>query len=300
MPSRRSFLVASAGTLVGFAGCTDSVTGPETDTTTTGSTTPTQSTPTTAGSTTTQQDLSWAETATVDGTDVTPVHAAVQQSAFHLTMPDSADVLSFEDRTAVFLTVVTDGDRLPALSDFEFSAGDAAAGWTEYGGVGGIRFFEQGSPYNAQEADRGWIGFDVADGVSDEDPRLHLQFDGADDAAVRWSLSEDEVAAFQSPPPEFAVTRFDSPETVRSDEAVTVSATIENRGERSGTFRAVCNELGPEYTFDAITFDLDPGESRTWDGRISSHTSHDDVETVRFDFRSPEGTYEREVEITET
>jgi hypothetical protein len=170
----------------------------------------------------------------------------------------------------------------------------------EYEDVRGSRFYDRGTPYTSGEGDTGWVGFAAPDSVTDSDLRLRVQFGGETEGAVRWPLPEDAAAALRSPPPEFVVTSFDVPETVSSSEPVTVSATVENRGDGAGTFRAAFNELGPMYRPNRVELDLAPGESKTWEGVADSHVGDDNVEVVRFDFRSPAGTYEREVEITDT
>lgn len=296
---RRRDVLATAGVgLVALAGCTRSGAAPSTSTdSTTGATS--TSTATTPGDPITEpQRFPWGETATVDGTHVTPEMVTVQRSAFYLATPDTIGVLSFDDR-AVFATVTVDGEARPDPRDFALALDDRVGGWVDYEAVSGSRFNSLGVPYTAGDDDAGWVAFEVADAEAVENPRLRVQLGREENGAVRWPLPDDAVAALQSPPPEFHVSELSAPDSVPRDDPIEVAATVANRGDGAGTFRAAFNELGPMYAPEPVEFDLEPGEFRAWTGTISSHVGDEHVDGVQFDFRSPAATYEREVEVVD-
>ncbi|MFB6071944.1 MAG: hypothetical protein ABEJ88_03155 [Halobacterium sp.] len=298
MPSRRGYLAASGGLLVALAGCTG--TGDGDATTSTTETTERTTTTTTAGTTSdpieVPKRLSWGETATVDGTDVTPRAASVQHSAFYLTSPDTVGVLSFGDRQAVFVTVDVVGDTRPAVDDFELVLDERVQAWVEYEAAPTARFYEQGQAYAPDESGGGWIGFDAPASVDVEEPRLRVQFGGETEGSIRWPLPDAAASDLRAPPPAFEVSAFSAPDSVAPGGEIEVSATVENTGDGAGTFRGAFNQRGPTYQVETYAFDLAAGAARDWRTVLTAPESGDVDVTVGF--ATPGRTFRRTVEVT--
>lgn len=292
MPSRRAYLATSAAALAALAGCTESVGTPNPEPTST-------ETPTTPAEPSSESTpLSWGETTTIQGTDVTPRAVAVQDSAFYLATPDTLGVLSFDDRQAVIVAVSVDGEPRPAPDDFTLGIEDPVPGWVTYDDVSGTQFRERGAIYDSDQDGTGWIGFDAPKPIATDDPRLRVQLGDEATEPVRWSLPDYATGRLQEPPA-FACDDVSAPDAVARDEPIEVSVRVSNEGAGVGRFRAALNETGPAYRFETVETDLGPGNSREVTGVISTHVGSQDVDQVSFAFRSPCGDFERTVEVTD-
>ncbi|MFC3477955.1 hypothetical protein [Halobacterium litoreum] len=291
MPSRRDYLAGGAAALAAVAGCAESG-SPASE--------PTSAEPSTTAdaSTSAPTRLSWGETTTVQGTSVTPRAVAVQDSAYYLATPDTLDVLSFDDRQAVFAAVSVDGESRPAPGDFALDIEDAVPGWVTYGDVSGSEFWERAASYDPGENGIGWVGFDAPKSVATDDPRLRVQFGDESGAPVSWSLPDYATGRLREPP-KFACADFSAPESVASDEPIEVSVRVSNEGAGVGRFRGALNEAGPAYRFETVKIDVGPGESREVTGFLDTHVGSQDVDRVSFAFRTPCGDFERTVEVTD-
>ncbi|WP_232686972.1 hypothetical protein [Halobacterium zhouii] len=298
MRTRRDLLATAGVGLAALAGCSRFPNLDAPSSTRSNTTTPTDTTgdSTTVDSIREPTLLSWGETATIDGTAVTPRATTVQHSAFYQAYPDALGVFSFGNRRALFVTVTVQGDDpRPAPEDFAVITDETVQAWTT-DGDSSRRLPRDGQPYE-RDTRVGWLRFDLSAPVSAS--QFRVQFGGESEGAVHWSLPDDAVAALQAPPPVFSVTEFSAPDTVPRDESIPVSATVENRGDGAGTFRAAFNQAGPLYWSDPVSFALEPGESREWNTLVTTHQEVERADTVSFALITADDRLKRTVEITD-
>ncbi|MFB6121667.1 MAG: hypothetical protein ABEJ68_11200 [Halobacteriaceae archaeon] len=91
-------------------------------------------------------------------------------------------------------------------------------------------------------------------------------------ATLQWpggehALESAAIERLARPPTTFEVTEFTAPSSVSLGETATVSLTVENVGENTGTFVAGLNRSGPLVAYvpvASVYLDVDPGGTATW------------------------------------
>lgn len=219
-----------------------------------------------------------------------------QASYFYLPFPDFIGVETSEGHQFVLLSVDVEA---PGRYRFEPEDFAVVVGGRSYVGrserVWGLGS-EPPRQYTAEEG-RGLLVFEVPAPI--EADRCSLELDLGDEAQepLAWRFGEDPVAALQRPP-EFEVREFEAPEAVDAGDPIEVSATVENVGDGPGTFRAALNQEGDVmYGGTSATFELRPGEERTWEETIETHAGRDEPVTVHLRFRSSGGDVDRAVTV---
>jgi len=116
-------------------------------------------------------------------------------------------------------------------------------------------------------------------------------------AAIEWpggerSLSDAAVARLARRPTTFAVRSFTAPDTVAVGETATVEATVENVGERAGTFVAGLNRSGPRVAYTPVAgaaVEVRAGETDTWTHEYRPTDEDAAGQTARFLLRWRDG-----------
>lgn len=257
--NRRTLLRTGAlAVSAGLAGCVGSL-GDDTDEVTT--TTETPATETTESDPPTESEPPLA----VEG-----VH--VQSSFVRLTTPDSADVAAPEGTQFVFADVrpSASGSSLPAPEELSLVADDRRfEGTTTPGSTyGSYQLYEQGSAYNPDEREPGWVAFEVPDPLDAGEVALTYDSEGR---TVSETLGSEVRETLAEPPTEFELVAVDAPETTRDWESFEISITVENASETDGAFRAVVNQTHPVYRFWPVEVAVPAGERREWTRTFNRH-----------------------------
>lgn len=294
MPSRREYLAAvGLGSLAGCLGGDES-TPTEGDPTSTATATPVPTTTATASPT---DPARLGESVTVDGVAVTLERVAVQSSLM-VEYTDSGDVIANTDGRFV-LAEFDAASSTPAADHYTLVTADERKRPMEPGG--GFWLSENGrreqystdSASSMGDAGGGWLAFPV-DGELDAEATQIIVGDGA------WTIPDRVTERLSQPAPRFELGSFDHPETVTPDEPFSVSLTVENVGSVAGTFRGVLNARGVEYAVYPypVRLELEPGETDIWTKEYDPDEGLNDVgETGGFDFRTPVGDREGEIEV---
>lgn len=270
--SRRALLRTGAAALGGFAGC---VGGRDDD-----SNTPTS---TAATSTTTEEGArEGTKTGTPDSTTKRPptettrqravelVPAGVQSSFFYRRTPRSLDVGAVEGRQFAFVTV-RPRTGSPPPSNFALVADDHHFwGSLAPGDVGGpTRLVERGRSYQYEEADPGWVAFEVPNPLDAE--AVVLTHDGR-----KHPVGEDFLAALRAPPADFELLGVEMSDRVAPDESFEVAVRVKNVGATSGIFRACLDVVESTRPPRRSAFAVPAGEQREWAWTLDAPTGNQD------------------------
>ena len=151
------------------------------------------------------------------------------------------------------------------------------------------RLYEQGEVYDPDDERTGWLAFEVPNPLDAES--VALAYDDR-----RWKVAEQYRTALASPPAEFELVSFDTPEQVDPDEFFDVSFVVENVGEGDGTYRASLNESGPAYRPHTVELSVPAGEQAEWSRSFGSRLS-ESGDGASYRLRSAIADRDREVEV---
>jgi hypothetical protein len=234
------------------------------------------------------------ETATESPTTARPsvefAPVGVQSSFFYLTSPDSMDVEAVDGVQFAFVEV-RPRTASPPPSDFALVAdGRHYWGTLAPGDAGGPnRLVELGPGYSYEDADPGWVAFEVPDPLDAAEVVL------AHDGRTR-PVGDDLLAALRTPPADFELVSFDAPEEVSPGDPFEVSFAVENVGEADGTFRASVNQSGPTDVPHRAEFRVPAGTRRERTVRFDGD-SNAEADAVGLQFRSAVADRETTVEV---
>lgn len=216
------------------------------------------------------------------------VPVGVQSSFFYRATPDSVDVEAVEGVQFAFVEV-RPRTASPPPSDFALVAdGRRYWGTLAPGDAGGPnRLAELGSGYRYENADPGWVAFEVPDPLDAEE--VAVARDGR-----RWSVGADLLASLRTPSADFELASFDTPDEVAVDGAVEASFAVENVGGTDGTFRASVSPAGPTYPSHRTAVPVAAGERRQRTVRIGVRPN---AETERVDLRFRSAVADREATV---
>ena len=206
---------------------------------------------------------------------------------------DSIGVGGGREGQFLIATVGTDEGVSPAPEEFALETGSESYRPSE-DLTRNRSLWDYDRPYDPERRDTGWIGFALPN---------PLQIEG-EGAAITWpggehALDDDAVAELARPPTDFPVREFAAPATVENPGTVTLSLTVENVGEETGTFVGALNRVGPRIAYApeaAIRLGLEPGETAVWEYEYGVSTTREDAE-VRFHLHWRDGSASREVDI---
>lgn len=282
--SRRALLRTGALAVGGLAGCVGSLGDASDDGPSATRTTPPDGTPTTGRNGTRTTGAS--PTTARPSVELVPV--GVQSSFFYRATPDSVDVEAVEGVQFAFVEV-RPRTASPPPSDFALVAdGRRYWGTLAPGDAGGPnRLAELGSGYRYENADSGWVAFEVPDPL--DAGEVVVAHDGR-----RWPVGEDLLAALRTPSADFELASFDAPGEVAADGALEASFAVENVGGTDGTFRASVNSAGPTYAPRRTAVRVAAGERRQQTVRVGVRP---DAGTERVDLRFRSAVADREATV---
>lgn len=188
------------------------------------------------------------------------VDERVQPGVVAMNSPDSVAVRSDGGQFLLVRVEVTDGPA-PQHSDLSLHVAGERYGPQRYRllineDLGVLYEFDKGN---------GWVVFPLPEHVEASEPKFAWP-DGA------LSLSTRTRKRLETPSPSFDVT-FEAPATVTESDSPTLSLSVQNRGEVTGTCVLGLNRVGPRVAYTPvreITVDLDAGESATREYRAKS------------------------------
>jgi hypothetical protein len=227
---------------------------------------------------------------------VTVERVTVLPEVVALDTPDS--IGTFGGRSSQFLIagIATSGSKL-TRQDFGLTAGEASYHPIKHIGERQQTLWQSGEFYFESDDTAGIVVFKVPKPLS-----------GTDDVALTWpggsqALDQATMARLARKPTSFAVS-VDASAEASVDSPAELSVTVENTGNRPGTFVGALNRIGPLIAYapvDSVRLSLKPGEQKTW-----NHTFTLDREKVEegrdsfeFGVKWRDGSETQTIEIVE-
>ena len=189
--------------------------------------------------------------------DLTVEAVTVAPQVVMLDTPDSIATYGGRDEQFLLAEITTSDEMAPG--DLTLTAGGEEYEPREWIGEG-LSLYPYGDLYFATEGETGWVAFEL--------PKPF----GSSSATLAWpggseALAAAVVGALNREPTSFDVT-VDAPEQVPADSPATLSVSVANTGDATGTFVGALNRTGPSVAYTpetAVELTVEPGATDTWE-----------------------------------